>query len=30
MTVDPELLQSLEIFKHFFDLIHQPMAIIDK
>ncbi|MCO6549450.1 MAG: sigma 54-interacting transcriptional regulator [Gilliamella sp.] len=30
MTIDPELLQSLEIFKHFFDLIHQPMAIIDK
>ena len=30
MTVDPELLQALEIFKHFFDLIHQPMAIIDK
>ena len=30
MIIDPELLQALEIFKHFFDLIHQPMAIIDK
>ncbi|PXZ03518.1 sigma-54 interaction domain-containing protein [Gilliamella apicola] len=30
MKIDPELLQALEIFKHFFDLIHQPMAIIDK
>ncbi|WP_141673642.1 sigma 54-interacting transcriptional regulator [Gilliamella apicola] len=30
MTIDPELLQALEIFKHFFDLIHQPIAIIDK
>ncbi len=30
MLIDPELLQALEIFKHFFDLIHQPMAIIDK
>ncbi|MWN31434.1 PAS domain-containing protein [Gilliamella sp. Pra-s65] len=30
MTIDPELLQSLDIFKHFFDLIHQPIAIINK
>ncbi|OCG04011.1 sigma-54 interaction domain-containing protein [Gilliamella sp. wkB112] len=30
MTIDPELLQALEIFKHFFDLMHQPMAIINK
>lgn len=30
MMIDPELLQALELFKHFFDLIHQPMAIIDK
>ncbi|WP_416380438.1 sigma-54 interaction domain-containing protein [Gilliamella sp. B2923] len=30
MTIDPELSQALDVFKHFFDLMHQPMAIIDK
>ncbi|OCG14646.1 sigma-54-dependent Fis family transcriptional regulator [Gilliamella sp. wkB292] len=30
MIIDPELLKALELFKHFFDLMHQPMAIIDK
>lgn len=29
MISDPELRQAMRIFGHFFDLIHQPMAIID-